>query len=692
MKLMKFILSVLMILPLCVFGKTITVVDNAAGQEFDYCKSELKFFLNSNYGFSYTDSKEKADWIIALSMDPGLKESSFCVRTITKRHKTFIYLSGHSSRDVLCAVYTLLEKLGYTFEFTGYKAPEKMDFAAIKNYSDTIIPVAKYRGIRQHLNFPMDISSYSLNDAKAYIRNLARMRFNFIAFHSYPGQWYELKEKDTTLLAGNFFYGDKYPIPDDPFFKKHIDNKREYCIPEIEPYYDNARVRSKMAVQWLNEVIKEAKRVGMKVQLSFEPRSTSLNVDSTIDMVQQIEAQFPMVDAFELMTEEAGGWGPSNTSAETKQYLVSFFGKDILNDPMIVNYIQPKQNDLGYLYAQIGHAIKTIHTFKERKLSTKELKIGIYCDGRYTAPVYYLARKYAPQTEITLLPSHGSIGVAGAVSNLIKTASDWKHTQMYSWIEFDGMMFLQQNGIEGIHELMNYHDKNFPSGRINTLAFNHWQTAENKVTARYAALATIYGDIEPSKFYVDYAKRLGISKADSFSRAMTLIAKAFDYRKSNMGFAWLGAWKNGIRFEDSTALQRQYLLYLDAANAMKKCFTNKDNPYSKNTIQFLDNRLQSTLLYFQAFSKQNELKDKSLSKEQYIQISNSVLGIYNQCLKKYAEMMPERGCQGTLISLYLGPMRAVEISRYEKTGVPMTILDEQKKKPADSPALPVFNQ
>lgn len=687
---MKFIIGVLTLLPLCLFGKTIIIVDKNAGQEFDYCKSELQSFLNPSYGFSYTNNKDNADWVVALSMDPRLEESSFCVKSLTKGDKTYTYLSGRSSSDILCAVYTLLEKLGYTFELSGYKAPEKVDFAAIKNYSEKIIPVVKYRGIRQHINFPMDISSYAINDAKEYLRNLARMRFNFIVFHCYPGQWYELKEKDTTILAGNFFYGYKYPIPDDPFFRKHIANKNVYCIPEIEPYYDNAQVKSRMAVQWLNQVIDEAKRVGMKVQLSFEPRSTSFNVDSTIDMIRQIQKQFPKVDAFELMTEESGGWGPSNTAAETKQYLKSFFGKDILNDTMVVKYIQPKQNDLGYLYGQIGHVIKTIQTIKERKLLVKELKIGIYCDGKYNVPVYYLARKCAPQTEIAILPSHGSTGVAKAVPNLVKTKADWESTQIYSWLEFDGMMFLQQNGIDGIHELMTYQKSNFPSVRINTLAFNHWRTAENKVTARYAALATINGDIEPSTFYVGYAKRLGISEAASFSKAMTLIGTAYDFRKSNMAFAWLGYWKNGIHFEDASALQKQFLLYQDAAGAIKKCFAGSDDPYARNTVKFLDNRLKSTLLYFQAYLKQTELKDKGLSREQYIQISDSVLGIYHQCLKTYAEMMPDRGCQGALINLYLGPVRAVEFSRYKRTGIPMTIVDEQKKRPADSPAPPIF--
>lgn len=91
-----------------------------------------------------------------------------------------------------------------------------MNTNAIKEYDETIIPVAKFRGIRQHINFPMDISSYTLKDAKQYIQNLARMRFNFITFHSYPGQWYEVKKKDTIEYA-------EIPLNEPIATSKHFD-------------------------------------------------------------------------------------------------------------------------------------------------------------------------------------------------------------------------------------------------------------------------------------------------------------------------------------------------------------------------------------------------------------------------------------------------------------------------------------
>ncbi|MDI3319824.1 hypothetical protein [Pinibacter soli] len=686
---MKYCLCVLMCLPLIVFGKKFAIIDKSWAGELEYAKQELKLFLDNKNDWHYSAGSKDADWIIVLSKRMGMAESAFSIKTAGKQSKLNVELAGRSNSDVFCAAYTLLERLGYTFELNGYQVPDQLKVNTLKNGCDTIVPIAKYRGIRQHINFPMDISSYSIDDAKQYIRNLARMRFNFITFHSYPGQWYEFNGKDTTFLAGNFFYGHRHPVPNDPFFHQHIKNQNVFCIPEIEPYYDSLAIKSKMAVQWLQEVMKEAKRVGLKVQLSFEPRSTSLDVDSTINLIQQIQKQYPLADAFELMTEEAGGWGPANTDVETKQYLASFFGIEILKDTMVTRYIQPKQADLGYLYAQLGHFIKTFNTIKERKIKTKELKIGIYCDGKYNVPVYYLAKKFANGHEIAMLPSHGSDNVAKHTTNLLKERSDWNITQLYSWLEFDGMMFFQQNGIDGIYKLLKYQKDSFPSSRINTVAFNHWRTSENKIAARYAALATMEGPLEPNEFYKTYAKRIGISQADSFAVAMNLIGTAYNFRKSNMAFAWLGYWKNGIRFEDASGLEKQYALYQNAAATLKRCITGKENAYADYTLKFLDNRVDASLKYLKAFLKQNELQNKNLSNAAYETIGEQVIDLFKDCMKTYSMMMPDRGCEGTLINIYHGPIRAVQISIAKKTGKPVGEI-QQNSKLFDSPAPPVF--
>jgi hypothetical protein len=444
-----------------------------------------------------------------------------------------------------------------------------------------------------------------------------------------------------------------------------------------------------MAVNWLNEVIKEAKRVGMRVQFSFEPRNKSTNVDETISIIQQIQQQYPLVDAIEMISEESGGWGPSNTAEETKAILTSFFGNEVLNDTSITSYIRPSQSDLGYTYGQMGHFIKVLDVVKAKNIKTVPLKIGIYATTQYCVPAYYLVNKYSPSTEIAILPAHGSANVAKKAPIVVTNESNWSKTTIYSWLEFDGMMYLQQNGIQGIYNLIKNKNSYSPEFRFNTIAFNHWRTAENKVTARYASLSTLYGAIEPSRFYEEYAKRSGIANPEAFASAMQMLQKAFDYNTSNMAFAWMGYWKNGINFQSTESVKGALTLYEAARTELIKCATGNANPYARNTIQFLENRLRATIIYHQAFLKQNELNATGITNEKYEEICGEVLSIYDECMKVYAEMMPDRGCEGTLINMYLSPIRAVKISQQQKTGIPF---DEPMKNNFhyDAPAAPIF--
>ncbi len=688
---MKKIILLLTLCPLLSFGTNIKIIAKDNESIVQYGITELKSFLNETKGFEYITEKKNADWVITLQEDKSLKEGGFSVKSYRKG-KQFIVLSGATPNEVLYAVYTFLEKLGFVFEISAPYVPEKINIEAIKQYSETINPVVRYRGIRQHINFPMDISAYSSDDAKQYIRNLARLRFNHITFHSYPGQWYEVRKKDTTKYAGNFFYGERLNMPDNPLILEKVHNKKVFCIPEIEPMYDSIAIKSKMSINWLNEVMKEAKRVGMRVQFSFEPRSNSTNVDETITEIEQIKQQYPLVDAIELTTEEAGGWGPENSAKEIKEILVSFFGSNVLSDSIVTAPIKSTQKDLGYLYGEIGHNIKVIETIKERHIQTPLLKLGLYSIiNEYSIPAYHLTRKFSPNSDICLLSSYGSENVAKTIPKIITDEKDWNATNIYSWLEFDGMMFLQQNGIQGINNLFHNKLEQKHWRNYNTIAFNHWRTTENKVTARYASLSTLYGDIEPTQFYEDYAKSLGIASPTHFAESMKLLQKAFDYKSSNMGFAWMGYWKNGIVFEPTNSLKGALELYESARYELSKCATGNANEYAKYTIQFLDNRLRTTIIYYQAYLKQNELNAPDITVKEYGEICNTVLSMFDACLKTYSEMMPDRGCEGTLLDLYLCPIRAVKVSRLAKTGIPIDDPTGSTNIYFDAPGNPTFN-
>jgi hypothetical protein len=677
------------------------------GEIINFAKAELEKFSEQAGVFKFSEN-EDALWQFYLKVDKTMEPYSFSYKSESKDGKTHVTLKGAEPASLLHSVYSFLEQGGYLFEISGPVLAQGFSTDKLKNVEEVIKPVVKKRGIRQHINFPMDISSYTIEDAKTYIQNLARMRFNFINFHSYPGMWHEEPDSEQFEYAGNFFYGHRHNIPDNPIVKNNIiDNSKTFCIPEIETVIDDEPARSKKSIEWLSALMDEAKRCGLTVQFSFESRESGTDIERTKKLVHSILDTYPQIDYLELMTEETGGWGPSCTREQTRNTLVSHFGSEVLSDTIVTAPIRDRQSDLAKIFGQLGHNIKVVKDLgNDNARDIPPLKIGIYCSiSDYLGSLYHLARTYAPDNEIAVLPGHHSQRVFNNTPRFIRNSRDWGHTMIYSWIEFDGMMYTQQNAIEGIHGLIKEAAADAPNNRVNAILFNHWRTAENHITARYAAEATLYGAIPDIEFYKNYAAKLGIGSPEVFANVMQLIDEkdwGITTQYPNMGFCWVGAWRIGgsLGGHNAASLQEDIDQFEAIRQKLAKCLIDSDTETANTIIRFLDNRLRCSIMYFRAFLKTTELQQfdadlkSGLNKEQkkqYADICNQALLIFDQYMALHTEMMPDRGCEGTLISIYHSPVKGLKILRERNGGVSM----EEKintDNPVDSPPLPLLEK
>jgi hypothetical protein len=151
---------------------------------------------------------------IALAVDPKLAHALTIEHGLDRTQ-----LTGRTPTDLLHAVYRFLEEVGYVFSVRGPVAPDGVAaWPAPFILAET--PVLAERGIRQHINFPMDVSCYSLPDALEYVRNLARLKFNFLTFHCYDVcGWYHYdwqgiavgEDPNTTL-----YYSEKHAVCPQP--------------------------------------------------------------------------------------------------------------------------------------------------------------------------------------------------------------------------------------------------------------------------------------------------------------------------------------------------------------------------------------------------------------------------------------------------------------------------------------------
>lgn len=668
-----------------------------------FAKQELATFFSQVLVESGSNNRQYG---FIIKRDVHLADGSFGYEANRKGNRVTIKLLASDDAGISHAVYTFLEDIGYRFEISGVIKPAVFTLDAIEGKGRKITPFTRWRGIRQHVNFPMDISSYPIEEAKEYVRNLLRMRFNTLAIHSYPNLWHEVKRKDSIDYGGNFFYGKQHNIPDQEIFRKNIRfNQKIFCIPEIEASYSNVALRSKMAVTWMQELLHFAKSIGLKVQLSIEPRSAG-DLPYILETCKAVLELYPMIDVLELITEETGGWGARCTESQTRAVLLEQFGKDALNDTIITSAIRKEQTDLDNLFFQMGRNIKAIKLMQKQswfKKQEKVFKIGIYCSiPEYARSAYRLARVYLPDNEVSVMPGHGSKRVSVNFPEVAGRRDDILKTTIYSWIEFDGLMFTQQNATEGIHDLMVYLKEKIGDHHANTVLFNHWRTAENRTQARYASVSSLFGPVEPSEFYFDYAENLGIPDTASYERVMLLLSQ-IDWISTNdlpnVGFCWVGAWRNGGSY---TWMNRNNLLkvknmYSEAGEILGSLLKKTNTPAGKQYLSFLENRVLASVIYLDAFGKAAEIqtikKDSTgnlLEPEQKraVLICNQALQLFDSYLLKHTEMMPDRGCEGTLINFWDAPVYGLKVLRYNYGKVPIDggpVIENSK----DSPPLPI---
>lgn len=613
---------------------TVAVAGAGADPVMRFAACEIRSFLAPDYA----PAAAAADWIIDLAVDPALPPFSFSVRRtpVATPAGGRIELRAADPAGVLHAAYTMLGEAGWTFDAVGPTRPAHVDLGRIDGPARLIRPAVERRGIRQHINFAMDISSYPLEEAKAYIRSLARLRMNAITFHSYPGQWYPCALDDGPALAGGFFYGQRHSLPADPALRKAVRNRAEFCIPEIEPYFALPQEKGRRAMEWLRAVMAEAKRVGLAVTFSLELREK--DQERSLAVCRTVLEAYPQIDGLELITQEDS------------------------DEPV----------------PEIEYNIRVAERLRDERGGGKPLAlaIGVYNTTPGDVRTAYAAMRRAvpPDMHLTVLPAHGARMAVRNLDGIPLTAGDLARTMLYSWVEFDGLMYLQQNPVEGIRRLIDFQRTIAGGTPLYGICWNHWRTAENRTSIAYAARAMIEGPAAPGAFYLDYASGLGIGKADAYAAAMADLDEADDDARDNLfniGFCYGGYWqpKEGLSnygWYAPARLEASIRRFETARDGLSACLSATAATAGRHYLEFLVNRVSCTLLHLRAFLKMSELEPLFAGPRPPVLGNADRLRVREACdaaivlekdyLALHARMIEDRGCEGTLVSYGDGPL------------------------------------
>lgn len=182
-------------------------------------------------------------------------------------------------------------------------------------------------------------------------------------------------------------------------------------------------------------------------------------------------------------------------------------------------------------------------------------------------------------------------------------------------------------------------------------------------------------------------------------QALQLINQADTFATKNLGnigFCWMGAWQNGGSY---TWMRKENILYarnlyFEAGTMLTDLLGKLDEDSNASAyLSFVCNRILCSVLYLDAFAEavniQNIPQQTSVEETQaYVRkVCDKALLIFDQYMHKHAEMLLDRGCEGTLVSVWNAPIRGLKIYRERLGGVPMD--GPSSLEAVDAPPLPI---
>ncbi|MBP5236919.1 MAG: hypothetical protein J6128_05300 [Clostridia bacterium] len=651
----------------------ITVINECTGSVSGFAAEELCRFLPMTGDTALSAGKktgaENGPRII-LRADHGLEDYAYEAVPFPEG----IVLQGKTEGECLLAVYRFLENAGIVFDARG--AHLSMDApgtaAALKEGFRTE-PFVRLRGIRQHINFPMDISSYTPDDAKEYIRNLARMRMNALTFHSYGGFWHD--------GPGHFFYGKTFPVPDDPRIKSRIDNERIFVSPGCEKIWGDEKSVADYAVGFLRELIRTAKTSGMRVTLSIEPTE---NLKAVSDALRY----YPEIDELEIISPELGVFGDAEeTYSQVFERAVELFGEKILDGSGLIPGLDPGLPVPPKIWDTINALAQAIKIYENRERlfpegQEKPIRIGLYvlCRGSLYITKRIMDKCLPESMTRTYLPAHGTEAVVDTLKYMKFEPEDFQKTAVHSWIEFDGNMYIQQNSAYAIEHTVDYLAGFTGAKSVCGLYFNHWRTSENLIPISYAAAAA-ESRISLKDFCVRYAGSFGL-ECGKFAETVARAGRFDTYCRDklfNIGFCFLDCWTmhRGIGWTDLWKIE-SVLYAVGEAEKLGLCFSDlaesAQTDAGREVCDVCCNRYGAMICHLKLILSILKIRDicgkdnSGLGEDQKQGIRSALDEAkvhFDEYIDAYASLMPDRGCQGLIVDYYKTMLSYIDyLSRY----------------------------
>lgn len=530
---------------------------------------------------------------------PGdLAAQEILVRSGTLDGKPAVAVTGGSPATVLWAAYALLEQLGVVFEFSGEIIPRRVAELDLTRLDLRRQPSIAERGMRLHLNFPMDQSAYSLPDFLAWVDRVARMKCNYLMFHFYSGHpWFYFKfrgaeTRSATFFAASYMFGGKYMLPGDMIGRSLIANRAQFFPPELEGMEPGVDLYRRTQER-LGAVMDRCHRRGIKVAVSFEPLSPpgdiaahlgewekdfgshdALMRELTVARLNACMDAYPQADEYQLISVEGSDDAPQGLDlrADLKRlcakYRIPFdpdneagFSGEREKGVNLTPYNAPAvaaELERG-LYRPVVSTLRyvdlALEVLKDPRISGrmaregKQENVGIYLPNPPAVKLCTPALRVMmpPHSRLALMCDYGARGTADQMPTWDAFRGADLQLGVMSWLEFDGSMLLPESWPHSVFDCV----RNAAGLPLTTLVCNHWRVSGLEADA--AAVAEVPWQRGTYDDWLDgyLARTFGVTAAPLARRAYDALEAATLYCRAhlfNVGFCYEGRWRGGYDY------------------------------------------------------------------------------------------------------------------------------------------------
>ncbi len=471
---------------------------------------------------------------------PELGNEGFLIHTFDSEMPR-VLVTGNSPISIVYGTYELLEKYGIRFYISDEVVPAADSNLLLKKWDLICKPELAVRGTLPWYNFLMGATAWRLEDYKAYIDQLLKMKYNMVGFHLYSADlFFHFTYKGITVPEEKLYWHPAY-YPTDK-----ISIGREHFTGDGEFFGAPGGTKLEVNEKVFSEALAYARSRGFKTAVGFEldeipqemlkqmPASVligkSKNLDPTSPEAEEflrirlkaLVDMYPDVNYYWLWYTEGGRWDQIRDDEFTPSFR-EFYQRNIQNFKYDMFHITPTAGVAHLCWLQKAHVI-----LRELKPDAQIMTGGWTVDAMLPGLDKALPRDIA-------LSSLSSYEPEWSMQNLLFDRY-WKGIDrtriVTSWFEFDGRCIgLTQPKTKIYGPLL----RKVKEAGIDGAIMLHWRTRILDMNFSYFAEKAWGNPMDSYEFYVDYAgSRYGTEAMEEARRAHALLENYEEFILANI--------------------------------------------------------------------------------------------------------------------------------------------------------------